>query len=329
MPKVRKERRRLPPLWKPDDGITVSMLNTWLRCRHQCLLKYLEGWTKRGVNIPIEFGNVFHNCLECLEGVPTPEQINKQIAKYSRSVSKLYVTADEREDFKHCCRLAASVLPHYFKFYQRDKIKWKSRETVFRVKHTVPDHGNIVLTGKRDGEFLSQKKLWLFETKTKGQVDEHGLQESLKFNLQTMYYLLAMRYEENEEPEGVKYNVIKRPGHRQGRSESSSDFYERVSKEVSKAPDAFFHRWTITLDDGEIDEWVDKQLNPILDGFLNWYESVTEDHWDEPMNSPLHYVNPESLFGAYGQPVDMFHMMTKGITVGYFRRDTAHQELVV
>jgi hypothetical protein len=91
--------------------------------------------------------------------------------------------------------------------------------------------GSLPATGVKEGQGRPDVKgedgLWLFETKTKGLIDEEQLQRQLTFDNQTMLYLVALDWLNHHDEDGVGlpapqyrwgaplhgvcYNVVRRP----------------------------------------------------------------------------------------------------------------------
>src|SRR4051812_19809297 len=67
---MRKKQANNEPLWKGpyEDGITFSMLNRFLACRHRFYTYAIEGLRPEPqFNHRIEFGNMFHLCEQYSE----------------------------------------------------------------------------------------------------------------------------------------------------------------------------------------------------------------------------------------------------------------------
>lgn len=110
------------------------------------------------------------------------------------------------------------------------------QEVSFRVPYELPSGRKVLLRGKWDSVDILDahehegrqmpRGIWLQENKTKGDVDQAQILRQLKFDLQTMIYLVALQqdpmsgyeseghYASDVPPHpilGVRYNVIRRP----------------------------------------------------------------------------------------------------------------------
>ena len=103
------------------------------------------------------------------------------------------------------------------------------------------------------------------ENKTKGQIDEEGILASLPFDLQTMLYVYCLQKHLGQKVEGVLYNVIRRPGLRRKKTEQIEEFVDRIQDDVVKRPMHYFMRWRVEFLEEDIENWVSKSLDPILE----------------------------------------------------------------
>ena len=354
MPVIKTNSKpEIEPVWQLSDGLSYSALSTWLNCREQFRLKYVCGWTSCRFSFALEFGSAFHHLLEIFPGCgklgyikgrkngekqTVSEWSKREIEKYSKRTfttekTKRFLPADNHE-LKRCLRLVVAVFPHYATHYQQHdmKLRWKSRENIFKFAQD----GSTQLTGKIDGVVKDGSKLWLFETKTKGQIDESAIRALLHNDLQTMLYAYAIQQLYKKPPVGIIYNVVKRPGIQLRKDETTSNWLERVENIGTKTfpplaenPEEYFLRWRVTLEPGEVDSWADRILRPILSEFVGWWhgwESGTEAA-NCPEKNPGHYPNPAALYFR-NQKSDMFHLITTGNSEGLYQRKKSHPELV-
>src|SRR5687767_5785188 len=84
-------RGEQPSLWKfHEHGVTSSFLNSYLTCKEQTRLCYVEGWGSRTVPLAFEFGTACHWILEQAyqpakmadRRIPTAEWIKEQVLTY-------------------------------------------------------------------------------------------------------------------------------------------------------------------------------------------------------------------------------------------------------
>lgn len=214
------------PLWTPASGITYSALSTFLECREQFRLGYVEGWSPKESSDAIEFGSIFHNFCEHFDfqqpHSSAVEQIDKCITNLLKTRRSNHKTVSN--EYSHLLQLAKTTFLGYIKAQPNDHLQWIAREENFSCPITVPrrhwirqvgTHREVVslqnnggagdrdtgyrtinLRGKRDGIFVYPERpneLWVFETKTKSRIDEEGLLASLGFNMQAMLYAYVTR----------------------------------------------------------------------------------------------------------------------------------------
>jgi ribosomal protein L37AE/L43A len=218
------------PLWKgpcgegPLGGITQSMLVRFLSCRERFRLKYVFGlephdrWNHR-----LGYGNMWHLCEEAFasdndDGTGASVKLllhtNNQISKYP-------LQRDEITKWYNVCRVQ---FPEYVKYWaEHPDVKNRTplmQEQVFDVPYTLPSGRVVRLRGKFDSVDVIDGGLYLQENKTKGDIDKQQIERQLKFDLQTMMYLVALdecqrldRFElvPNSRIKGVRYNVVRRP----------------------------------------------------------------------------------------------------------------------
>jgi hypothetical protein len=299
-----------------DDGITQSMLAYWLQgCPHRFYIKYVEGLRHKPVfNHKLEFGSYFH---ECVEGGDIDEYEKKLLRQYP-------VDQEEIRKWKEVCK-------HHFPLYQKHwqkftpRFKYLLREEVFNELYQLPSGRTIRLRGKWDGVIKTKSSTLLMETKTKGWIDEEGLVATICDNLQVMFYLLTL-YKRTDiaRPEGVLYNVIRRPlgdqrAPRPRKMESLLSYLERVfftyestSKQydgpypISEHLDRWFYRWWITITSADLERFRSHIFDPIVDGLCDWWDAIvnakpSQRPWftqcdGKRVRNIYHHIRPFGLF---------------------------------
>lgn len=113
------------------------------------------------------------------------------------------------------------------------------------------------LRGKRDGRFRSKKsgQVWLFETKTKGRINEDSIMDRLNFDLQTMLYLWTMWKEFDVFPGGVTYNILRKPQLKMKKGENLKQFVARIAKDIEDRPDFYFMRYQSSITQQDLKKW--------------------------------------------------------------------------
>ena len=319
-----RNRRKTPFRNVQKDGVTYSFLDEWLMCREQARLSYVEGWSKQGLAVPLDFGLAFHDCLEWIAKGRSPKTVhNKVIAPYleRKLAAKNKLRPDEVVKLTELLRSVEVVFQEYAYYYSDtdEDFQYIYQEKSFKVDHTLPSGKTIPLRGRWDAVYKENGKIWLMENKTKGQIDEEGILASLPSDLQTMLYVFALEKHLGQEVEGVLYNVIRRPGLRKKKTENTGEFIERIQDDVVKRPEWYFMRWRVEFLPEDITTWVSEKLNPILEQVALWWESIKDNPF-EPGDSPFHYQNPTALFTKYGRS-KYFDVLNKNTYAGLYQRE--------
>lgn len=191
------------PLWGgpedrgPNGGVTQSLISKWLTCRERFRLAQVEGWRSKGdFEKVILYGNFWHLCEEMVAG---SQGWQAPLREYAEAEAKKNpVHAEEIEHWYRACKV---VFPEYLRFWSthKDTVSRKSlgEEYIFDLDYHLPRSGRVVrLRGKYDGVELLQKpsgpEVWLFETKTKGSIEQGSIEKLLTYDLQVLFYLNAL-----------------------------------------------------------------------------------------------------------------------------------------
>jgi hypothetical protein len=341
------------PLWTWASGVTQSALTAFLACPEQFALNYVEGWTPTGFSVPLEFGTLFHSCIQA-QGIepfhPTtsfsPEKIAQEVcSKYEQVRRPQIKSPDGHDAIQKTLAAVEAVYPAYRNYFAKDDAlqKWLAREQIFSVEHkfddrepwaiALPQVRTINLRGMRDGEYCIPSSvpciasgLGLFETKTKSQIDDQAIQSGLRADMQTMFYLYAMKLQYGEYPVEVLYNVVRRPGLIYNPSkETLAGYKDRIIEDIAKRPEWYFKRWQVQVSPSDIDTFVATTLNPILRAMYRWWESIKTHPFDR-FKSPSHFRNLLALSTKYGK-APLYNLMILGRKREYSRRSSLFPEL--
>ena len=315
------------PLWHGPEsdhelgGVTQSMIGDFLTCRERFRVKYVLGLRAPDhFSHHLEYGQMWHVCEEAFAGfnddgkykVGKPDVWEPALRVYVDALVKRYPF--DRERIAHWYNVCKFQFPLYVDHWRKHPdVKNRTplmQEQVFRVPYALPSGRVVHLRGKFDSVDLIDKGIYLQENKTKGDVDPVALQRQLKFDLQTMLYLVAL-YElidnakagdkmfpiDRGRPKGVRYNVIRRPlsggkGSIQRHKakitkkgttpeESLESFYARAAQYVRDEPEHYFMRWRSEVSERDVTKFRRECLDPILEQMCAWYEWVTHinDVW--------------------------------------------------
>jgi hypothetical protein len=135
---------------------------------------------------------------------------------------------------------AHAVMTVYFERYESDftKKKFTGVERGFSNRYC-----GCQQRGKIDGDFLSNKKKWLMEHKTKGRINENNILLRLPLDFQNLFYLLNDEVDTGELATGVLYDVIRNPQLKQGKNESLKAFFNRIMESCRADHDHYYKRW--------------------------------------------------------------------------------------
>jgi len=339
------------PLWKgPEvDGVTQSMLGDFLVCRERFRVKYLEGLDVPDTfSAPLEYGNMWHVC----EAAESDWETDLQ--SYVSVLCVRFPLEQENIDrWYQVCKIQFPVYLDYWKnYHNRNKVKPLLTEEVFKIPYKLWSGKTVFLRGKWDRVCTINKSVYLWENKTKGMVDEELLQRQLKFDLQLMFYMVALRnYGCLRKPRGALYNVVRRPlsggeGSIRRRKEkvyrrkdgsiskaepeeTEEHFYNRLRDQVI-APNAekYFYRWKIQITKLDIQRFECEFLIPILEQLYVWYQIMSKPGGQY---RGIHYRYPYGVYNPLSSPMngttDLDGYLDTGNTVGLVRREQLFREL--
>lgn len=344
--------KRREPLWKgPEvDGVTYSLLSRYLVCKERFRLLVVEGLRPReGWNHRLEFGNMWHLCEEAHQGGAPWSSTNIVLNGYADSLHQRFpFHRPEVETCLETVRLMFPIRVAYWKGQAEERARAAvfPPETVFDVKYPLPSGRTVRLRGKWDDVSLvgsgRGKKVYVGDTKTKSDVDELKITRQLRFDLQTMIYLVAFggtplppKFDGRYPVGGIRYNVVRRPRHYQGKKETAEGFYERLRRVISESPGDYFFRWTAEVSPGDIDRFRAETLDPLLENLCNWWMvqtgalAGTQARQDYLINYGHHWRHP---FGVYnvldeGGSSDLDEYLETGSEAGLERTTNLFREL--
>lgn len=353
------------PLWRGPEsdhelgGVTQSMIGDFLTCRERFRVKYVLGLRPPDhFSHHLEYGQMWHTCEEAFAR-------NGESARRWADALKIYVDdlvtryPFDRDRIAHWYNVCKFQFPLYVDYWRKHPdVKNRTpveQEQVFRVPYKLPSGRVVFLRGKRDAVDEIDKGAWLFETKTMGDVDPTDVHRRLKFDLQTMMYLVVLRQGYTDKVRGVRYNVIRRPlsggkgsivRHKakvtkKGTTpeESLESYYKRAAQYVKDEPEHYFMRWKVDVSADDVAKFRRECLDPILEQMCAWYEWVTyiDNIWSNngdnstgPKHPTLnHWRHPfgvKNSIDEYGYS-DLDEYLATGSEVGLRRVDTLFTEL--
>lgn len=280
----RHQSTRGEPFYDPvRDGVTQGLLNQFKQCREAARLS-LKGITPMGQSPSVVFGTIAHSALQTVYGRDIPlhrAPSIKHVTQILGVTETIWNKENPRADrealnaLEFTMILAESVMPFYFQYWRDDfsKVKWLGTEMQFNQPYPITRRDGtklvIPIRGKIDGVF-SDPQLKLFETKTKGHIDDGTIADILPHELQVNMYLWAIRRIFKKKPGGVRYNLIRRPQLRIRKVETVAEFARRCAADVRARPDFYFIRLDMAITPQDLDKF-EGEFDDMLHDFIEWW----------------------------------------------------------
>lgn len=346
------------PLWKGPtvDGITQSMMNSFLACRERFRIRYIDGLqTTPRFNTPIEYGQMWHTCEEALA---RKEDWEKALMKHGQNLARQYRGQQEQVDYWY--RACKVQFPLYVKHWRsHPDVKGRVpivQEHQFEIPYELPKSGVVIkLKGKWDALDLIKNEGGVFvqENKTKSSVDTPDIMRQLTFDLQTMTYMVSAVIAQQKKIfpfdkgdigkiKGVRYNVIRRPlsggkgsirQHKPSKKnpsgETLTEMFERLTGILKDCPKEQFSRFLAVITPGDVTNFREQFLDPFLTSVGQWYEGITgqdlgfDPHYEQSWRHPFGVYNPTDE----GFASDLDEYLRSGSTSGLERVHTVFPEL--
>ncbi len=349
------------PVWEgpssvgKNGGISQSMLAKFLQCREEFRIKYVLGLKPNdGFSHLLEYGNMWHLCEE---NMAANKNWEKPLKAYCDDLKMRYRTSQpEIEKWYNCCLYQFPIYVDFWKKHPDTKGRTGLfQELVFKVPYTLPSGRIVYLRGKFDGGDLIKDKtgsgIYLFETKTKGEIDPLALTQQLSWDMQTMMYLVALQEHIREDGplskasdgvplKGVRYNVVRRPlsGGKgsikqklvNGKMETPEEYYTRLQQYFIEEPEYWFIRFKAEISQKDIDTFKLQFLNPILEQLCDWWRYMSDPLWTWADNdNVIHWRHPfgiKNMIDERGRS-DYAEFINSGNEVGLQRVKTLFGEL--
>ncbi len=339
------------------------MLVRFLSCRERFRLRYVCGleppdrW-----HHTFGYGNMWHACEEAHA---RNEDWTLSLDHHVAQLEQRYPL--QREELSKWHNVAHVQFPEYVKHWadHPDVLNRTPlmQEQVFDVPYHLHSGRVVRLRGKWDCVDLIDGGIYLQENKTKGDIDKIKVERQLKFDLQTMLYLVALKetvkyhggswvpeplQKEGEEWPicGVRYNVVRRPlsggkgnisPHKAKSTktkytpaESGADFYERLRRDyIAAEPEYWFFRVRCEISTHDIEVFRRTCLDPLLECLCDWYGWMA--HKEPPLGRSmgLHYRTPFGVWSALeeGGSTEYDNCLATGSEVGLRRVQELFTEL--
>lgn len=340
-----------------NGGITQSLLGAFLSCPARFKAKVIDNLKPRDrFNHRMHYGNMFHLCNEAYNEDTGPEDtgtklIEKRLDEYTRELLIQYPF--DQEDILKWSRVCAIQFPVYLDYWRSHHENPNRtsllQEEVFYVPYRLPSGRTVYLRGRWDGVELDEEGIWLCESKTKGTIDVEQIQRRLKYDLQTMLYLVALqKYDKapllgsissRHIVRGVRYNVVRRPLSggkgtiKQTKNETVDQYYDRLAQYIRDEPETYFFRWQSEVSVEDINAFEKNTLIPCLERLCLWWDwfgcgkSLGTNTVSQCL-STLNFIMPfgvNHVTDEYGSPYDDY--ITSGSTIGLVKCDNLFPEL--
>lgn len=326
---VTQRAGRREPVWKGPEstdaqgGVTQSLLGRFLSCRERFRLKVVEGLGTEGFNHRLFYGNCWHVCEEWYlkedhgnlsafssgyDGLGTriaPGTWRRKLDEHCRGEAAKYPF--DREKIEHWWAVCCTQFPIYIDFWSRHTDPTRRtpllQEQTFRVPYRLPSGRTVQLRGKWDGADLVDGGIVLREHKTKGELDPGQIARQLSFDLQTMFYLVALtewqQLDDYGDPirtgemtdapiRGVLYNCIRRPlsggkgsivqrkGSKNVPAETREEYYARLGAYMLAEPETYFMRFQCDVSPQDIAAFRQQCLDPVLGQLCDWWSWISK-----------------------------------------------------
>lgn len=282
-----------------DDGITQTMVGRYLTCPDRFRILYVEGLQAAPSFRPqLEFGNLWHAAEEAWAKRSTKSQVDWQrlVFDCGNKMGEQYPM--QRDQVIHWIRCTIALFPVYMNYWKKhpDMLNRKPllEEEAFSVEYKLPSGRRVRLRGKWDSVDLvtdttqkqkgvSETGIWLQENKTKSQIDKQKIERMLRYDLQTMLYLIALSEQQptltmnrklkdnslwDNPIKGVRYNVIRRSTHK-----TDESMIKKCTEDVvAGRADEWFCRWNSEVSASELRRFRTQTLDPILENICDDYE---------------------------------------------------------
>lgn len=386
------------PVWKGPsvDGISQTLLGRYLSCAERFRIQTIEGLEPiPEFNSRLEFGNIWHAAEEAFalhDNAPSqknPDQFawQRELFDYSNELGARYPSA--LMQIVHWMSMVEALFPTYIEYWSKhpDTLNRTPllQEERFAVPYKLPSGRTVLLRGKWDsvdlvrevcplcptrkpsritkkcvcgGSGISGSGIWLMENKTKSTIDVQKINRQLRFDLQSMLYLVALQSViDNEDPDlevgerfqfptksikGVRYNVIKRSTHK-----TAESMMKKVNEDIRDGRGGeWFSRWNVEINSRDIQIFKDRALDPILENLLDDYEwwvyCIEQDnapktllydntirHDKFPHHQRRHFITPYIGYNplSEGGESDVDNYMFTGNEIGLHRVETLFPEL--
>lgn len=230
------------------DGITQSLLMSFMKCRREFLLK-LNRWSLTKKRTTYANGSITHDMLDKVYTfykkfgrLPKKNIIRRWCEMYDKDPKNAeWLPRDKQHLAPVYKAVAFIVVTEYIRYYRKSDFK-PGRITGAEIEFNVLWKG-FRLRGKRDLRFKEGDANWIMETKTMARIEPDVIANKLTFDFQSLFYVHCEEIESGLNVRGVLYNVVRNPGQKMKVNESIDQYCSRIRSEIRKDPKHFFLRF--------------------------------------------------------------------------------------
>lgn len=306
MPKIKRltliEAANAPSVWKPEDGLTQSLIGACTCCPLRGRLT-ARLWRHPKKDAMTNFGSFVHAAIDAFYS--RKDWRGRLRAIYRKILMEGKVDREKAEVDMNLCTAVMNVYESYYRLDR--KLKFIAIEKKFEVSVR-----GFKRRGKIDGGFYYPQQLksaWLMEHKTKSRFNETTLLQKVSFDFQNLYYAEAFQESEKISIAGILYNVIRKPQLKLRAGETYGSFLDRVQADIHERKEWYFTRWEITFSPEQLNRWkaeVDakaKWVTEMLTGKV-WYRN--EHACDQPFECEFLAACSTNSMNGYYQIDELF-----------------------
>lgn len=222
--------------------LTASRMGTLLGCPRKHFWRYELGLKAVAESHALRFGSAWHAAMEGRwQGLPLDGAL--EMALEGMAFEEIDIAT------------LSGMLAGYYRIYEDEMVKELHAEVEFR--HGIKGSRTFDSAGKIDGlGVLHDGRLALVEHKTTSESVDSGSAYwlRLRLNQQVMQYVVAAR-ELGWDIEIILYDVAKKPGIRQRKTESVAEFGDRLAADTQERPEFYFARREVPVLDQDLEEF--------------------------------------------------------------------------
>lgn len=301
--------------YKLSDGLTQSMLKTYMSCPHAFLFS-INRWEQIGKVWKTNFGNFFHEILAYFIENPA-DALKEDWEKTANEVIDSYLSKEDLRELPDEIEtdrgLVIALIGGYLNQYKEDFAKFKPYEV---EKTFDAEYRGFRLRGKIDAVIKNQNgELWKQEHKTSGRISEDIKIASLAFDFQNLFYTFVKKRVLGEDIKGTIYNVNRKPQLRKRKTENLPDFIKRVREDIDSRPEWYYYRYEIQYTERDLD-----RFQQDLDSLLNEIKDVVGG---KIIPIRRNYMSCDR--GMY--PCDFLEMCSSGLKDKFYQKEILFTEL--